>query len=147
MHEKFEEHKGIRNLYVNLGLPTRPTTKPPQCCVHALGMTSREIPDSAISASSSYNTDSLAPFVGRLSPFPDGNIFGGWASLYNDGDQFLQVDLGTERKITAVATQGSKISDQWVKSYSLSYSDDGAFWETVKDEQGYTQVEGCIDDI
>ena len=72
---------------------------------------------------------------------------GAWSTAYIDENQFLQVDLGSWKKITAVATQGRLNSDQWVTSYSLFYSYYGVFWETVKDEQGYTKVKGCIDDI
>ena len=120
-----------------------PTPKPPQC-MDALGMESGQIPDSAISASSSANANTHAPSIGRLHFLSAGSgKYGSWAAGTNDINQFFQVDFGSWTKISAAATQGRQDSNQWVKSYSLSYSYDSVFWETVKDEQGHTQVKGC----
>lgn len=43
--------------------------------------------------------------------------------------EFLEVNVGESLKIvTAVATQGHGSRSQWVKAYTLSYSEDGAEW-------------------
>ncbi|XP_078346606.1 uncharacterized protein LOC144631897 [Oculina patagonica] len=117
-----------------------PTPKPPQC-MDALGMQSGQIPDSAITASSSANANSYAPYVGRLHFNSAGSgKYGSWAAGANNENQFFQVDFGSWTKISAVATQGRQDSNQWVKTYSLSFSYDGVFWRTVQNEHNYTQV-------
>ncbi|XP_022778337.1 uncharacterized protein LOC111319871 [Stylophora pistillata] len=114
--------------------------KPPQC-MEALGMESGEIPDSAISASSSANVNSYAPSIGRLHFLSSGSgKYGSWAAGANNLLQWLQVDFGDWRKITAVATQGRQDSNQWVKLYSLSFSYDSVFWEVVNNEHGSKQI-------
>ena len=109
--------------------------------METLGMESGEIPDSAISASSSANVNSHAPSVGRLHFLMSGSgKYGSWASGTNNLLQWLQVDFGDWRKITAVATQGRQDSNQWVKLYSLSISYDSVFWEVVNNEHASKQV-------
>ena len=106
-----------------------------------LGMQNGKIPDSAITASSSANANSFAPYVGRLHFLMSGSgKYGSWAAASNNADQYFQVDFGTWTQITAVATQGRQDSAQWVKTYSLSFSYDGVFWETFTDEDNLKQV-------
>ena len=98
-------------------------------------MESGDIPDSAITASSSANVNSYAPSVGRLHFLSAGSgKYGSWAAGANNQMQWLQADFGGWRKVTAVLTQGRQDSNQWVKSYSLTYSYDGVFFKTVTDE-------------
>ena len=105
-------------------------------------MQNLDIPDSAITASSSYNTNSLAPSVGRLHFLSSGSgKSGSWAAKTINEFQWLELDLGSWTKISAVATQGRQDSTQYVKTYTLSFSYDGVFWETVKNEHGITQVQ------
>ena len=66
--------------------------------------------------------------------------YGSWAAASNNADQYFQVDFGTWTQITAVATQGRQDSAQWVKTYSLSFSYDGVFWQTFNDEDNLKQV-------
>ena len=107
----------------------------------ALGMENGQIPDSAISASSSANANSYAPSIGRLHFLSAGSgKYGSWAAGANNVNQWFQVDFGSWTQILAVATQGRQDSNQWVKSYSLSFSYDGVFWETVNNEHGLKQV-------
>ena len=48
-----------------------------------------------------------------------------------DHNPYLQIDLGQETVITAVATQGLEYPQgNWVKKYSLNYSCDGLNWKT-----------------
>lgn len=54
-----------------------------------------------------------------------------WACGINakNTNQWLKIDLGQTKLVTAIATQGRHISyHQWVKSYSLSYSNDNTLW-------------------
>ena len=110
--------------------------------MEALGMENSQIPDSAITASSSYNAISFAPSIGRLHFLSAGSgKYGSWAAGANNEYQWFQVDLGSWTKVSAVATQGRQDTDQWVKTYSLSFSYDGVFWETVNNEHDVVQVQ------
>ena len=107
-------------------------------------MENGQIPDSAISASSSANANSYAPSIGRINFLSSGSgKYGSWAAGANNKEQYFQVDFGGWTQITAVATQGRQDSNQWVKSYSLSFSYDGVFWEVVNNEHGSKQVCNC----
>ncbi|XP_068739041.1 uncharacterized protein, partial [Montipora capricornis] len=104
-------------------------------CMDALGMQFGNLPDSAITGSTSANANSFTPYVGRLHFLSAGSgKQGRWAAGSNDANQWFQVDFGSGTKLSAVATQGRQDSDQWVKSYSLSYSYDGVFYTTVDNE-------------
>ena len=107
-------------------------------------MESGDIPDSAITASSSANANSYAPSIGRLHFLSSGSgKYGSWAAGANNLNQWFEVDFGGWRKITAVETQGRQDSNQWVKTYSLSFSYEGVFYETVNNEHGLKKV-NCI---
>lgn len=104
------------------------------------------IPASAFSASSFAGTraaPSSARLMGQASVFRSG----GWSPecpTVNGAQQcdhtkvpataplpFLQIDLGRELEINAVATQGSATSPAWVTEYSLDFSNDGHHWARV----------------
>ena len=107
-------------------------------------MQSGDIPDSAITASSSANAVSYAPSVGRLHFLSAGSgRYGSWAAGANNVQQWFQVDFGSWTKVTAVATQGRQDSNQWVKTYSISYSYDSVFHKTVYNEYGSKKVRNC----
>ena len=55
----------------------------------------------------------------------------GWAVSVNDQDQWIQADLRIAHRILSVTTQGRHSDNQWVTSYYVSYSQDGARWETI----------------
>ena len=84
--------------------------------MQALGMESGAIADSQITASSEWSVN-CSPKHARLHTKKVGNGFGCWASLKNDLNQWLQVDLGKITSVTHVATQGknSLSLSQWVK--------------------------------
>ena len=104
-------------------------------------MQSGNIPDSAITASSSANANTYAPYVGRLHFLSSGSgKYGSWAAGANNRFQWFQVDFGSWTKISAVETQGRQDSNQWVKTYSLSFSYDRVFYETVTNKYGYKKV-------
>jgi len=124
------------NFAAFLGFP-KPTLRH---CVDALGMHSGQLPDSAITASSSFHPTNFAPKIGRLHYLSSGSGTGGsWAAGGNNPYQWLQVDLGNWTRVTGVATQGRQDSSQWVKSYSLS-TNDGQFFEFLKTESGVKKV-------
>ncbi|XP_036374731.1 contactin-associated protein-like 2 isoform X2 [Megalops cyprinoides] len=54
---------------------------------------------------------------------------GGWSPLDSDHYQWLQVDLGNRKQVTAIATQGRYSSSDWTKQYRLLYSETGRNWK------------------
>ena len=80
-------------------------------------MESGAITNGQVSASSIY-TGSFAGYRARLHS-PGGS----WVSLESDINQWLEIDLITQRyiSVTRVATQGRYNSDQWVTKYKLQY--------------------------
>ena len=95
--------------------------------IQALGMESDAIADSQITASSEWNIKHGSKQA-RLHTRETVNGRGAWASLTNDLNQWLQVDLGKITPVTHVATQGrnSWSPAQMVTKYKLQFSDDGA---------------------
>ena len=100
----------------------------------ALGMQSGKIVDSRVTASSHWS-GSWLPSYGRL----HGNKC--WIAKYRDVNQWLQIDFKFEATVTEILTQGRSDKNQWVKSYTVSYSDDGANFKTYKGDKAQDKVE------
>ena len=83
----------------------------------AFGVETGKIADSQISSSSAY--PGLEAVRGRLKGASS------WSARVLNKDQWVQIDLGRNEVVTAIATQGRANANQWVKSYSVSYSLDG----------------------
>jgi hypothetical protein len=100
-------------------------------------MESGRILDSAITASSHYDYR-LIPANGRLNTNRGSCA---WAtSIVGKESAWIQVDLVDIIWVTGVATQGRCSQwQQWVTSYTVSYSTDGEIWEFYK-ESGSTKV-------
>ena len=77
------------------------------------------IPDSQITASS-VNNNNQSPARARLN-----NL--GWTTASDDIKSWLQIELGSYKIVTRLATRGSyqSAARSWVTSYRLQYSDDG----------------------
>ena len=85
-------------------------------------MENGKIPDSAITASSFYDSG-LRPIFARL------NSASAWARAYHASPpHWLQVNLGGIMAVKMVATQGRRLSKQRVTSYSISSSVDEIEW-------------------
>ncbi|XP_071615057.1 coagulation factor V [Heliangelus exortis] len=103
-------------------------------CSLPLGMQNGEIKNSQITASSVkaswFNT--WSPSLARLSQ--EGKV-NAWRPKLNNKQQWLQIDLLTIKKITAIATQGVKSmsSENFVKTYLVLYSDEGSEWKSYTD--------------
>ena len=81
------------------------------------------ISDRQIGASSQLSANHTAS-QGRLYFKANASKAGAWSPALNDGNQWLQVDLGSRyTKVTGVATQGRDDYSQWVTKYQLQYSD------------------------
>ena len=96
-------------------------------------MQNYQIPDSAIRASTSYNVNSMGPENGRLHFQAKSGEYGAWAVSRNDQFQWFLVDFGSFTKVTGCATQGRQDGNWWVKTYSLSFSYEGVFFEDYKE--------------
>ncbi|XP_068677063.1 uncharacterized protein [Montipora foliosa] len=101
-------------------------------CAEPIGMESKAIPDSQITASSEWD-QKLSGAQARLHS-KSGNLLGGWVAFTNNLHQWLQVDLGSYTTVTRVATQGRFKHNQWVTKYRLEYSDDADIFHVFKPE-------------
>lgn len=107
-------------------------------CIAPLGMESRTISDSQITASSQYDDNHSAKRA-RLNIKRDGAKKGGWSARILDGNQWLQIDLRSYTTVTRVATQGRNVFSQWVTKYRLQYSNDGIIFHPYR-ERGDTSA-------
>ncbi|KAL9978609.1 hypothetical protein ACROYT_G016145 [Oculina patagonica] len=100
-------------------------------CLMPVGAEDGRLPDEAFTASSSASSGFL-PNRGRLNLLPSGGKYC-WAAAKNDGNQWLQVKLGSLYKIRGVATQGRHDVIQWVTSFSLAYTADDFNWVYIRE--------------
>ena len=70
-----------------------------------------------MASSSSYHPR-VAAARGRL----NGAV--SWSARVRYRNQWIQIDLGRDEVVTAIATQGRANANQWVTSYYASYSHD-----------------------
>ena len=94
------------------------------CMPAPLGMESGAILDSQITASSIWHPNYAAQQA-RLHFKAGGGKSGSWSSLFNDNNQWLQVDLQQTTRVKGIATQGKNAYSQWVTQYKLQYGEDG----------------------
>uniref|UniRef100_A0A8C1GRT2 Contactin associated protein 2 n=1 Tax=Cyprinus carpio TaxID=7962 RepID=A0A8C1GRT2_CYPCA len=83
------------------------------------------LPHNAFTSSSVF-TSGYAPGYAKLNKRGGA---GGWSPLDSDHYQWLQVDLGSRKQVTAIATQGRYSSSDWTTRYRLLYSDTGRNWK------------------
>ncbi|KAI1242967.1 Contactin-associated protein-like 2, partial [Lamprotornis superbus] len=83
------------------------------------------LPHSSFSSSSSM-TSSYVPGYAKLNKRGGA---GGWSPSDSDHYQWLQVDFGSRKQISAIATQGRYSSSDWVTQYRMLYSDTGRNWK------------------
>ena len=107
-----------------------------ECSTHALGMENSLLPNSAITASSVWPYPGHDPWLARLNNVPIiGKFWASWSAASNEAGQWLQIDLGEERLVTNLATQGRSSPEfaQWVTSYTILFSSDNVKWEEYKE--------------
>ena len=90
-------------------------------------MEKRNITNEQITASSQYQTP-YGSHNARLN-----SKSGSWIPTINNGNQWLQVDLGKKTWVTEIKTQGGHNYGQWVTSYRVSYSNDGSNFQAYKE--------------
>jgi hypothetical protein len=103
-----------------------------------LGVESKVIADSQMTASSQRSSLSSAQHgrangrkASNVSGLPDSD--GGWIPRHSNQNQYLQIDLGSKMKVTAVETQGADGHDYWVQSYKIQTSYSGSSWSTLSE--------------
>ena len=101
-----------------------------------LGMQDGTILDRQISASSERTID-FGPANARLNFSGNRVRAGAWVAGTNDKNQWLQVDLGNETRVTGIDTQGRSSKrcpkcEEWVKNYTVSYSQDNVTFHQYK---------------
>uniref|UniRef100_A0A8D9E2R6 Discoidin domain-containing receptor 2 n=1 Tax=Cacopsylla melanoneura TaxID=428564 RepID=A0A8D9E2R6_9HEMI len=92
-------------------------------CDTPLGMESGQIPDSAISASSSY-VPNVGPRNGRLKVEQAGGAWCPKNAVEKDIREFIQIDLGSTHVVTGVQTQGRfdhGRGQEYTEEYILEY--------------------------
>jgi hypothetical protein len=87
-------------------------------------MENGDIPDSQILASSEWDANRGA-INSRLNFRAQGKRQGAWSSRSNDLNQWLQVNFVLQATVTEILTQGRSNANQWVTSFTVSYSNDG----------------------
>ncbi|EDO33126.1 predicted protein, partial [Nematostella vectensis] len=98
-------------------------------CEDPLGIEEGIIEDAQMTASSAWNNNFKRYGAHRarinLESWP-----AGWNAKRFDPDPWLQIDLGSVKTVTSVATQGLGHGnhDEWVKTYRVSTSLDGETW-------------------
>uniref|UniRef100_A0A674C115 Neuropilin n=1 Tax=Salmo trutta TaxID=8032 RepID=A0A674C115_SALTR len=100
-------------------------------CLEGLGMESGEITSDQITASSQYNPN-WSPERSRLNYKENG-----WTPSEDSAREWIQVDLGFLRFVSAVGTQGAiskeTKKEYFVHSYKLDVSSNGEDWVTIKE--------------
>ena len=101
--------------------------------MQAIGVASRDaVPDSSFAASSEYDNVVYIASNGRLN-----DTTACWApSGNNNVNDYLQIDLGYEFIICAVATQGNaKVpgANEWTTKYKIQLSLDGTTFVTYQE--------------
>ena len=101
-------------------------------------MESGRITDDQISASSVYDSN-YGPTRARLNQPSDPPFSGAWsAGRGSPPNSWIQVSFLKETLVTAVITQGRPDYEQWVKRYSVEYTQDGLSWDYIDDDDAST---------
>lgn len=101
-------------------------------CDVPLGMQDGRVTPSMLTASSMYN-HYYGPWSARLQARNYGSTRGGWIAKYRNRNQWLQIDLGTKSRVKRICTQGRYDANQYVKSYTVSYSVKGDKFVTYQE--------------
>ena len=80
----------------------------------------------SITSSTTYRPR-VAAVQGRLN-----GAANSWTARVRNINQWIQIDLGKNEVVTAIATQGRANLNQWVTSYYVSYSLDGNVFVSYK---------------
>jgi hypothetical protein len=98
-------------------------------------MQSGKIPDSRIKASSEWDRN-WGPRYARLHR----NKCWVAHAQKSDTNQWLQIDFKYKATVTEILTQGRGGKNNFVRSYTIAYSDDGINFTTYKGDEGNDKV-------
>ncbi|PVD37242.1 hypothetical protein C0Q70_04237 [Pomacea canaliculata] len=98
-----------------------------------LGVASRAIPNSAMTASSYFVK--REPYMARLY-----DPASAWTPKIQNAYEWLQIDLGRQYIVTKLHTQGRRGSDEYVSEFFLEYSDDGRTWRQYTNRFGIAEM-------
>ena len=59
----------------------------------------------------------------------------GWCAFFDDQDQWLAIDLGSEQQISKIELIKTHSDDKYVSSFKLSYSLNGQVWRSYNQNQ------------
>ncbi|XP_040516089.1 coagulation factor V isoform X2 [Gallus gallus] len=104
-------------------------------CSLPLGMENGEIKNTQITASS-VKTSWFSTWEPSLARINQKGKINAWRAKSNNNQQWLQIDLLTIKKITAIATQGVKsvTTENFVKTYVILYSNQGSEWKSYTED-------------
>ena len=91
-----------------------------------LGIENGVIPDTALTSSTCHS----APYCAQYSRL---NSTTAWVPLTSNQDEWLQVNLNSSHVITSIITRGRSDLNQWMTSYTVSYSRDSLTWSQYLD--------------
>ena len=98
------------------------------------------IPDSSMTASSSWGIYTLPYFAGRLNDTRGS----GWAPATSDNKtDYLQVDLGALHSVCALETQGNPGGGEWTTKYKVQLSCEGVSWSFYQEDNQDKVLERC----
>ncbi|XP_052242642.1 uncharacterized protein LOC127852727 [Dreissena polymorpha] len=116
-------------------------------CDEDIGLIVGTVLDTSMNASSVYHPVSTA--AGRARVNSKENVYsklaGAWVAGVVDSSQYVQVDMGTPYKFTAVQIQGRADADEWVTSFKIFYVDDRGTWITYQAYSGQEVFAGNTD--
>ena len=70
--------------------------------------------------------------------FSNNDLSGYWSPKTQDENQWIGVEFDAAVEITAMQIQSGHNRDQWVKTYTVSYSFDGFLWNDYTNKDGTT---------
>ncbi|XP_054647873.1 coagulation factor VIII [Dunckerocampus dactyliophorus] len=107
-------------------------------CSHPLGLRSGQI--TTITASS-YRSSLLRSWKPTLARLHQQGSVNAWRPKSNSPQEWLQVDLGTVKRITGVVTQGatSLFTEMMVTEFAVSVSDNETLWRSVLEEDSQSE--------
>jgi len=63
-----------------------------------------------------------------------------WTAATSDFEQALIVDLGSEKNVTGIATQGRPHSDEFVGEFRIQFGSNGKDWQDYKEVDGSPKI-------
>ncbi|KAF5296725.1 hypothetical protein FQA39_LY12425 [Lamprigera yunnana] len=115
-------------------------------CMTALGMESRSIKDSALTASSSYDAGSVGPQHGRLRNDKNGGAWCPRQMVSRDAKEYLEINLEELHVVNGVRTQGrfgNGQGQEYAEEYMIEYwRSDFITWVRWKNRNGKELLPG-----